>query len=215
MTNFEVFKNTITEYLQMNNVSLLFVSNLHDTSLNDSNKKKIRYVYNGQKDLDVIDMDLIAKKGYKIIKSAEGKDNIINTADAFLVNDTNQWFFVEFKDSEIKSDNSGLKNNVLKKAYSNLYMLLDIMYTMKEAGKIYSDFSFDNPIKFAKENIHYILVCSSEKNSMVYKQVKNCELIGERYTPVFMQRLKDYLFKEAYVYTEQIFEQKFVNKFIY
>lgn len=59
-------------------------------------------------------MDLIAKTGYKFIKSAVGKDNIINTADAFLINQNDEWFLIEFKDDEVKADNSQLKNSVLK-----------------------------------------------------------------------------------------------------
>lgn len=215
MNNFETFHDIVDKYLKNHGVSLGIITNLHDASINDADKKNIRYVYNGAKDLDVVDMDKIAKKGYKIIKGADGKDNIINTADAFLVNKEDEWFFVEFKDAEVKADNSSLKNSVLKKAYSNWYMLLDVLYLMREKGEIYSKFNFDNPIQFAKEHVHYILVCSEDKNYNTYMQIKNNSLQGKRYTPLFMQRLKDYLFKDAYVYTEQFFEREFVNQFAY
>ncbi len=215
MSNFCAFTNMVTDFLKSSGISIEIVSNLHDTSLNDSNKSEINYVYKGDKDLVVIDMDLIAKDGYRIIKHASGKDNIINTVDAFIINKANEWFFIEFKDSEIKTDNSGLKNNVIKKAYSNWYMLLDILYFMAGNSSFYHQFSLENPIKFAKEHIYYILVCSTEKNPLIYKQIKNHELIGEKYTPPFMQRLKDYMFKDAYVYTESFLERKFVKTFIY
>lgn len=215
MNNFCALKNTIGSYLVLNGVELDCLSNLHDTSINNSNKQKANYVYIGKKDLNVLDMDLIAKKAYKIIKHAEGKDNIINTADAFVINYTNDWFFIEFKDSEIKAENSGLKNNVLKKAYSNWYMMLDILYSMNEAGERFPQFNLDNPVRFAKEHVNYILVCSRAKNPTVYQQIKNHDLIGETYTPPFMQRLKDYMFKDAYVYTEEFLERKFVNGFEY
>lgn len=205
----------VTDFLKNGGVSMEIVSNLHDTSLNDANKSEKNYVYNGDKNLAVIDMDLIAKDGYRIIKHASGKDNIINTVDAFIINKANEWFFIEFKDSEIKAENSGLKNNVIKKAYSNWYMLLDILYFMAGNSSFYHQFSLENPIKFAKEHIYYILVCSTEKNPLIYEQLKSHELIGEKYTPPFMQRLKDYMFKDAYVYTESFFERKFVKNFIY
>lgn len=214
MTNFSSFKDTVANYLADNGISLMFISNLHDVSLN-KDKDNPNYVYNGKTDLEVIDMDLIARYGYKAIKGAEGIDNIVNTADAFLVNKENEWFFIEFKDSEIKADKSGLKNNVLKKAYSNWYMLLDILYSMNKNGKAYPGFAIDNPVEFAKDRIYYILVCSTAKNPLVYQQIKNHDLLGENYTPPFMQRIKDYMFKDAYVYTEEFLERKFVNSFTY
>lgn len=201
MNNFEKFETMLDIYLKTNDVSLRFVSNLHDTSLNNSDKENPQYLYNGA-ELKVVDMDLIAKKGYKLIKGADGKDNIINTADAFLINSGNEWFLIEFKDSKIKADNKDLKNSILKKAYSNWYMLLDILYLMRYEENVYVGFNFDQPVDFAKQHVQYVLVCSTEKNPNVYQQIKNHELIGERYTPPFMQRLKDYLFKDAYIYTE-------------
>ena len=203
------------DYLNINGVPLSVVSNLHDTSLNDTDKKNPVYVYTAQDDLDVVDMDLIAKRGYRFIKNARGEGNIVNTADAFIISRSNDWYFIEFKDREIKADNSGLKNSVLKKAYSNWYMLLDILYFMYENGKAHSAFTYENPVKFAKEHVHYILVCSTDKNPTVYQQIKNHDLIGETYTPLFMQRLKDYMFKDAFVYTETFLERKFVRCFNY
>lgn len=72
-----------------------------------------------------------------------------------------------------------------------------------------------NPIRFAEEHVHYILVCSSEKNPNLYNLVKAQVLLKQNYTPPFMQRLKDYLFKDVYVYTENFFETEFVKKFVF
>ena len=216
MSGFDDFKQTMSEYLESNGYDLSIISNLHDTSVNDADPKKIVYLYNGKKDLEVIDMDLIAKQAYRDIKrAAQISNNFINTADAFVINQDNKWYFIEFKDAVIKSDNDKLKSNVLKKAYSNWYMVLDVLYSMKAQGKLYLDFEYDDPIQFAKKNVYYILVCSEDKNPNTYIQIKNYDLIGEKYTPVFMQRLKDYLFKDAYVYTEKFLERKLVERFIY
>lgn len=216
MSKFDDFKKILLTYLESNGIALDITSNLHETSLNDADRNNKVYLYNGKKNLEVIDMDLIAKKGYKDIKRAKDiSNNFINTADAFLINRENEWYFIEFKDATIKADNDKLKNNVIRKAYSNWYMLLDILYSMKECGHIDKDFGYENPVAFAKQHVHYILVCSTEKNPTIYIQVKNYDLIGEKYIPPFMQRLKDYLFKEAYVYTEQFLERKFVEKFVY
>lgn len=123
--------------------------------------------------------------------------------------------FIEFKDSEIRADNSGLKNNVLKKAYSNWYMMLDVLYYMNCKGMPYNGFDYNNPMEFAKNHVYYILVCNEQKNPRAYQQIKNRDLLGEKYTPPFMQRLKDYLFKDAYIYTNTFFERKFVHRFTY
>lgn len=215
MNNFESFQNMMEKYLVDNNVKINIISDLHKVSVNKSGNKSENYVYNGKKNLAVIDMDTIAKNGYRVIKKVEEINNVVNTADGFLINDENKWFFIEFKDSEIKASNNSVKNSVLKKAYSNLYMLFDILYEMKDSDNMYTSFSVDNPIKFSKDNIYYILVCSEEKNPNVYKQIKNHNLIGENYTPEFMKRLKDYVFKDAYIYTEKQLEQKFVSGFNY
>lgn len=197
MNNFEKFKRLIDDYFLKNN----------------SNKEKVSYVYNGIKDIDVIDMDEIARCGYKKIKNPE--TDPINTVDAFLINRKNEWFLIEFKDSTINASNNGLKNSVIKKAYSNWCMILDMLYEMKNTKSEYAEFDFDNPMKFARENVTYILVCSLEKNSKMYIQIKNSELVKSKYTPPFMCRLKNYLFKDAYVFTEDYLERKIVNNFEY
>lgn len=78
-----------------------------------------------------------------------------------------------------------------------------------------SGFDFGNPVEFAKKHVHYILVCRLEKNAEMYLQIKNHALLGETYTPPFMQRIKDYLFKDAYIFTEVELERNFVEKFVY
>lgn len=215
MNNFETFRGMIEKYLDNNDVKINIISDLHEISLNKSGKQDENYVYDGQYNLEVIDMDNLAKYGYRVVKQLEDINNVVNTADGFLINKQNEWFFIEFKDSEIKASNDKVKNSVLKKAYSNWYMLLDILYTMKDQEEMYQGFEVNNPIQFSKDNIYYILVCSSEKNPNVYKQIKNHEHLNENYTPEFMKRLKDYLFKDAYIYTEYQLEQKFAKVFEY
>lgn len=215
MSNLYDFKNILDEYLQKNGISFNMISDLYHTSINDANQANPYQVYKNRKNLVVIDMDKIAKEGYKVIKKAKGSDSIVNTVDAFLINKDNEWFFIEFKDETLNAKNSRLKNGIIKKAYSNWYMLLDILYDMNTSNKSYAKFDFDHPVKFAKEHIHYILVCSDRKNPQVVQQIKNHEKIGEKYTPPFMQRLKIYLFKDVYVYTETYLERKFVRGFMY
>ena len=211
-SNFDQFKCIIEKYMKSNAVDEPFVSTLYETSLNDAENT---YLYKGKVNLEVISMDLLAKKAYKIIKDADSKENPVNTADAFLINKENEWYFIEFKDTPINAGNQSVKSSILKKAYANWYMVLDILYSMKEIMETNSIFEKDNPVQFAKEHVSYILVCNSQKNANIYNQVKNSSLIGKKYTPGFMRRLKYYLFKDAYVYTEDFFEKKFVTGFSY
>lgn len=210
MTKFDEFLELLRQYFLQSNLDIEVLSTLHDCSENKSNHV---YLYNG-KDLRVVDMDAIAKDGYKIAKKAESKDSQVSTADSFVINHKNEWYFIEFKDSTINAKNDTVKRSVLKKAYENWYMILDILYTMRDSLPL-QEFDFDNPVKFAKEHVHYILVCSLEKNAEIYRQIKNHALIGQNYTPPFMQRIKDYLFKDAYIFTEAELERGFVEKFAY
>lgn len=211
--NFSEFRKLLEDYFAQNDVAdLTCVSDLYAASRNTEGN---RAVYQGKKNLQVIDMDRIAKEGYRRIKTADWKDNPVNTADAFLIDDKNRWFFVEFKDSKLDATKDSLKNNILKKAYANWYMILDILYAMRESGTEWEQFQFGNPVRFAKEHVSYIVVCSADKNPLFYQQIKNHDLIGTHYTPLFMRRLKDYIFQDAYVYTEDFFERKFVNSFSY
>ena len=97
-----------------------------------------------------------------------------------------------------------------------IYVII-FLYLKKERGRIMGSVKFDysNPVKFAKKNVVYILVCSSSKNPNVVTQVRNYKYKKKKYTPEYMQKMKEYLFKDAYVYTEIEFEREFVKKFQY
>ena len=216
-TNFDEIKSTIEVFFKDNSQEL----NIVPFSLKEASKSdpggEVTFFYTGE-ELDVIDMDRIAKNQYKNLRVTEKCDSdindIVNTSDGFVIDRNNKWYFIEFKDSQIKNNKDSLKNNVIKKAYGNWYMLLDILYNSDE-NKRYKMFDYENPVKFARENVIYILVCSSSKNPGVYTQIKNYSYNNEKYTPGFMRKLKEYLFEDAYVYTEIEFERDFVKKFEY
>ena len=215
MTNFEVFKDAVKKYLSECDISISCDLTLHEASLNNDGKV-CRYLYNGDRNLTVVSMDILAKQGYKAVKGVKDpRENPINTVDEFLINKENEWYLIEFKDCVIKADKQAVKDNIIKKAYANWYMIMDMFYTLSEKNEKCGIFDINNPIRFAKEHVHYILVCSGEENPKIYNQVKSQALLKQNYTPPFMRRLKDYLFKDAYVYTENFFEEEFVKKFAY
>lgn len=216
MTNFEIVHDFIKDYMQHCEKVVKLESNLHDTSKDDHDKSiPPEYVYEGDADLTVIDLDRFAQIPYK---KSKGVKTVVNSADAFLVNADNEWFFIEFKNSELekgdKKQRAELRNNIIKKAYSSWYMHMDMLYTMNELGKPLALFDYDNPIKFAKEHVHYVLVVPAKKNPAEYKKVHELKMAKKLpFTPNFMDRLEDYIFKSACMYTEGYFETEFVKKF--
>ena len=53
-------------------------------------------------------------------------------------NKCDEWYFVEFKDAKM----SNAKTGVLKKAYSNVYAVMDVLYAMKEKNIEYPPFDY-------------------------------------------------------------------------
>lgn len=220
MNNYQKFILLLQNYLKENlaisddnieELSKRFLSDMKNASLNDNNNY---YLYDGDKKLNVIKMDDFTDFYCKIKSNTTKKENNINAVDAFLINKDNIWFLIEFKDTKIKSDSSKVKHNIIRKAYGNWYMLLDILYNMKNKNLV-DNFDYKNPTKFAKNNVVYILVCSGENNTQIQKFISDAKSEKRHYTPPFMNKLKWYLFKDAYIYTELYFEKEFVNKFKY
>ena len=85
--NFDKFKKMLEDFFT---AAKIIPISLHEASKNDADKNDIRYFYSGQ-ELDVIDMDYLAKNPYKDIRVDSGfhetKDDIVNTADGFIIND--------------------------------------------------------------------------------------------------------------------------------
>ena len=215
MNNFDKILEMINNYQLSYGIEQNILSCLHDTSKSNAESLET-YVYNGMNDLDVIDMDVIARYSYKRIKKPDNpEEHPVNSADAFLVNYNNDWYFIEFKDAQVRNDNRALKDNIIKKAYSNWYMLMEILYEMKDTEYKYSDFDFNDPVKFAQEHVFYILVCTLDKNPSMYKLIKGSQLAKTKYTPPFMCRLKGYIFKDAFAYTEEFLERNLVKGFTY
>lgn len=215
MNNFDKMLEMINNYQLSYEIEQNVLSSLRDTSKSNIELPEV-YVYNGKNDLEVIDMDVIARHTYKKIKKPDNpEEHPVNSVDAFLISHNNDWYFIEFKDAQIRNDNRALKDNIIKKAYSNWYMLMEILYEMKETEYKYYGFDFNDPVKFAQEHVFYILVCTLNKNPSMYKLIKGSQLAKSKYTPPFMSRLKGYLFKDAFAYTEEFLERKLVNGFIY
>ncbi len=210
MNNFSKFSRMMSKYLAEHGYEITLESKIADLSQNEETGKPLCTAV-----LAAIDMDTFAKKGYRkiIIPNSTSEDDTINTADAFLIIRENTWYFIEFKD--VKINDRGMKASVLKTAYSNLYAVMDVLYSMKETEYAYTDFNYENPVEFVRNNVVYILVFSSIKNPRHVEQLKNHQLLNEKYLPEFMKRLPGYIYKEAYALTETEFEHSFPRNFAY
>jgi hypothetical protein len=209
MNNFERFVNMMNRFLERNGHQLDITTSIRQASYNSEDKVSLCV-----SELPVIDMDKFARQGYRkiILPQSIKEADTINTADAFFINCDNEWYLVEFKDAKL---GNSTKTSVLKKAYSNLYAIFDILYFMSSTDDRYPGFAYDAPTEFVRNHVSYILVFSSSKNKSHILQEKNHRLKGESYVPEFMMRLPGYIFRDAYAMSELNFEKDFLKKFRY
>lgn len=216
MTNYDQIKEILKQFSDKYVTKIIIESKMSDVSedkaASKKTEKKVLLYEDNRKDMQVIDMDEIAHKAYRVARYPESvkEDDSLASADAFVINADNMWYFIEFKNQEIAK----AKDSVTKKAYQNWYWLVDVLREMKDTIQ-YNNFNYEDPISFARENVTYILVVSQEKNYNNVKKMHNCKLAGQKFLPQYMEKLEKYTFKETYVYTPEMFEQKFVKKFEY
>lgn len=216
MTNYDQIKEILKQFSDKYVTRIIIESKMSDVSEDKAaskrTEKKVLLYEDNRKDMQVIDMDEIAHKAYRVARYPESvkEDDSLASADAFVINADNMWYFIEFKNQEITK----AKDSVTKKAYQNWYWLVDVLREMKDTIQ-YNNFNYEDPISFARENVVYILVISQEKNYNNVKKMHDCKLAGQKFLPQYMEKLEKYTFKETYVYTPEMFEQKFVKKFEY
>lgn len=216
MTNYDQIKEILKQFSDKYVTKIIIESKMSDVSEDKAaskrTEKKVLLYEDNRKDMQVIDMDEIAHKAYRVARYPESvkEDDSLVSADAFVINADNMWYFIEFKNQEITK----AKDSVTKKAYQNWYWLVDVLREMKDTIQ-YNNFNYEDPISFARENVVYILVVSQEKNYNNVKKMHDCKLAGQKFLPQYMEKLEKYTFKETYVYTPEMFEQKFVKKFEY
>lgn len=208
MNNFDAFEKLLEQYLIEKGYPVSLVSDIRSTSYSDEIKKSLCI-----SSLRVIDMDKFAKKRYRkvILPGSVSEDDSINTADAFLINKDNVWYFIEFKYAKL----GNAKLSVLKKAYSNAYAVMDVLFSMKGTRYEYKGFDYNNPIRFFQENVIYILVFSEKDNPQHVIQMRNYRYKNQNYLPEFMSRLQGYIYKEAFAVTESVFTNSFLTNFSY
>lgn len=216
MSNYQQFKSFLNNLAQQYGKNI--ETNLHEASF-DNSRKPVVYVYEKDRvSLNVINMDLFSQQVFTKTKYTQtelsGRKDIndlaIATVDGLIIDKNNEWYFIEFKNQQI----SKAKESVVKKAYQNYYLLLSLFCDYSNKYKN-TDFNTEEPLQFAKKNITYILVVSENENLVDVTRMHNMSLAGEYVRPEYMDKLRHYLFKDAYVYLPSDFEREFVSKFVY
>ena len=210
MSNYEVFCETVSQFFEKNGISFEMQLTIHDASLNDEGKQ---YLYNGKYDkFPVVSMDAIAQDGYHLLKEIPAdRERNINTVDAFCIDVEGEWYFIEFKDCKISGNRKKLRDNIDKKGMANWLMMQDIFFSIGEE-KCSNLIDLRNPCEFARKKITYILVFDGLKDPYSYEKVREMDKQGKHYTPNCMNKFKDYFFKDAYAYTVEFFEQRFLKE---
>lgn len=131
MTNYDQIKEVINEFADNYGRTVTIEANLSEVSANDVDPKNVKILYEPErKNMKVIAMDEVAHNVFRIARFPESKKDSDSpaSADGFVVNENNEWYFIEFKDQKISS----AKDSVVKKAYQNWHWLVDILYEMRD-----------------------------------------------------------------------------------
>ncbi|MCR5308567.1 MAG: hypothetical protein K6E21_00450 [Bacilli bacterium] len=208
MSLFDLFVNQLTSFFKTYNPSFNCLDTLQNSSY-DEDKKVFLINLDSYNGMNVVSMDNVVKDGYVKLKNDPPTKHVPSSVDAFLIDSNNEWYFIEFKNRKI----SKCKDNLEKKGLNNILVLID---TFKIASKNMDVcFDNDNPIDFIKQHCTYIVVVSEDLDSYSYEQVRSADNLNEVYTPECLEKLKYFYFKDAFVYTPEFFERRFLKKFNY
>ncbi len=123
------------------------------------------------------------------------KEHQPSAVDAVCVSKDNEWFLIEFKNEPIKN----ILKSTPKKMLSSVWLIAYLYSTLSEQISDEKDI-----LKFARENITFITVVSSEKNENLEETIgATWEKDGPFYTPPKFMKYKGYYFKDVYVLTEK------------
>ncbi len=218
MTNYENFVSCIYEYCALHKMTdINFEHTLSEASLDNSCKqqepKKFVTKY---KDLKNISMDTIAQEIIAAIHYKGSKRWNLNapaSVDSFLIDKNNIWYFIEFKNQKI----SRAKEKCIEKAFSNLYWLFNMFYELQENEKR-TPCKLDNLFRFIKSHCVYYIVIINNADPVGLKKVHDLHLANNFSESVeynFIAKLNFYIFKDAKVVSEEVFDEIFVKNFEY
>ncbi|MCC3351141.1 hypothetical protein [Ruminococcus albus] len=190
------------------------LSNMQEASLDDNNKKKQFYLYDGKLlNMDAVKLDDMTEPFLQYMK----KERSLNyfeqphAVDAMCVDRDNEWFFIEFKNCPIyKVTSEGQKYNseVLSSIRQKMFGSLWLLFTLDSFA--HKGLFGDDITEYARKHFTYIVVVSRDKNPDEFRRIHEC--IGNRYTPLYFSKYVGYYFKDVYLLTEKEFAS-FIKNF--
>lgn len=214
-TNKKIKNKFFLEFIEMLRVLLQsdaeLVSDLQQASLDDFQKGKKDYLYNGPPNMDTVKLDFISKLFLQYMKSNRKQKNFEQpkAVDAVCVNNRNEWFLIEFKNQSVCNKNTfdedkNIFSDIKKKMTESLWLLFS-MDSMSDKSVFPTDIT-----EFARNHITYIIVISSIKNTREYHLIRQSP--ENHYTPNSLKKYIGYYCKDVYMITE-LELPKFIKNF--
>jgi hypothetical protein len=186
----DVIKRSLTDTSKFENC----LSDMISASEDDCNHKNV-YDF-PEHNMEVIKLDEYTKD-FNIKRRSEMpeiNEHQPSAVDAICINKSNEWFLIEFKNEEL----ARAKKEARKKMLESLWLIAFLYSKLSEKFADETDF-----LKFARENITFIVVVSSDKNLGEINAIGTTwEENGQFYTPESYYKYKGYYFKDLYVLTE-------------
>ena len=206
--HFVKLRDVINSCLSSHMGSINIISNMKEASLDDSDKSSLIYLYDGSIiDMDTIKLDELTQYKQHLLPMKENFNSLCGV-DAICINNQNEWFFIEFKNCDIKN-NSKARKSIRKKMIESIWYVF-FLYSI--SGENTTSLFSGDITKFARENINYVIVGSQTKNTHYQLNIQAAESVGKHYTPPGFEQFKGYYFKDVYMLTE-LELRDFIRKF--
>ncbi len=146
-----------------------------------------------ESEIIAIDFDKIPKQ----YSRGRGWRGVPKSNDALYVDKKGEWYFIEFKNGDIK------KADIYRKLYDSIIMLLD--------------WGVIPDLEYVRKNVNYILVYNSKQDGVIQESSSRDQtfdfvrrLALEEKKLFDVHNFEKYLFKEAHTYSKELFQEKFV-----
>lgn len=171
------------------------LSDMVNSSLDDANQVKV--YTEKDNNIQVIRLDEYTKDFEEKRRRELQISHQPAAVDAVCVNKDNEWFLIEFKNQPLESVLSSKSTS--RKMLSSIWLIAYLYSMLSEKMSSETDI-----LKFARENVTFIVVVSSEKNETEEETIgATWERDGSFYTPEKFKRYIGYYFKDVYTLTEK------------
>lgn len=174
-------------------------STMKEASYDDKNNYYVYFDHENNQDFNV-DMTIFKLDDFSEIYNPK---NIYPAVDAVCIDSKNNWYLIEFKNQKFND----AKSSVKKKMMGSLWIISGTYLKTNNISDISNNSKTKNIIDFSRENITYILVCSSKKNRQEISDKMRKHMAsatGKNYNPNKLDYCTEcFCFKDAYILDEK------------